>query len=395
LRRVISAYPSTALEMMREVSEKTDSTHAKRRKEAAKIEASLVRAFRIPVERGRMEKRILSHASSSPAEMVPVLLKYYSHDNARVRNGVRKLLNRLTERREGMKSVLDSIIHPNRDVRRNAVEFLREHMGMYAVTYASFYEHTALLVAMARNKDMPVEDIEDLAQVSKEDLLDGDIMDALQDIASCFDFIKHRHRAANLLKGYLTQMLRMAPELTRLGVYDERIEEPLRKALTASKNRYVDETKEIIDLRKMERSLRQQIDKIGKAVNARVEKRPSLEPAQMQGADVWVQQRLQALTQSLTTLAVAGKKREAMVQLQSFMKQDFNDFWEANKDRMERNDPSALFTLYVIGLVCLKLASMLMPQSSEDLYQKHYRIHELEPSIHIVAWPDTVMKIIS
>ena len=365
-----------------------------RRRQTARIEASLVRALYIPMERGRMEKRILHLAVDDPLGMVTILLKNYHHGSKRVSSAARKLLDQIVQDRSGMKAVLDSLTHPNREVRLAAVDLLKEKRGVHAVTYASFYESTSLLIAMARNRDMPVSDIEALAEMSKESFLDGETLEALQDIASSLDFIKHRYRAANMLKGYLTEMLRMAPDLTRMGVYDEKIDEPLKKAITASKSKEVDETSEIITERKLETSIRTTLDRVGKTIKDSVEARPNTDPSQLQGSDVWVLTRIQEIVESVTSLVLAGRKREALGQINVFLKSDLVEFMEGAKQRIAAKDPSALLTAYTLALVGLRLASWLMPQTAEDIYQRYFRAYESEPSIHIVAWPEVVLKVI-
>ena len=139
-----------------------NQTSSRRRREAERIEASLVRSIHIPGERSRIEKKLIRAMEDDPSEMVTVLLRNYSSENKRVAAEVRKLLDRVTEDRRGMKAVLNDMVNPNREIRGAAVKFLKEKKGIYAVTYGAFLEHTELLIALARSKDIPVTDIEAL-----------------------------------------------------------------------------------------------------------------------------------------------------------------------------------------------------------------------------------------
>jgi hypothetical protein len=367
----------------------------KRRREAERIEASLVRSIHIPGERSRIARKVIRHAAADPSDMVTVLLHNYAHENKRTAKEVRKLLDQLTEERKGMRSVLNDIIHPNRVIRNAAVEYLKERTGVYAITYAAFLEHTELLVALARSKDIPVSDIQALIEISKESFLDGELMEALKDIAASIDFIKHRHRASDQLRGYVTEMLRMAPDLTRLGVYDERIEEPLKRAINATKMHALDETKEIIAIRGIESSIRYSLDKIAKVVRASIKLKPSTQIAQMQGDDVMVLVNLRDVLGSVTQLTMAGKRSESLLTLQDYLKNDYVEYYSKAKKRVEAEEQSASLTFYTIGLVSLKLASAMMPQTAEDIYQKYYRFYEVEPSVHIVPWPEAMIKLMA
>ena len=367
----------------------------RRRREAEKIEASLIRSIHVPGERSRIEKRILRQAAEDPSEIVVILLRNYSNENGRIASEVHKLLDRLTEDRKGMKVVLDCIVHSNRDIRDAAVAYLKDRKGIYAITYAAFLEHTELLVALARSKDIPVADIQALIEISKESFLDGEMMEALKDIAASIDFIKHRHRAADQLKGYVTEMLRMAPDLTRLGVYDGWIKEPLRRAINASKMQALDETKEIIAIRGVESSIRNSLDKMARVVRASSKLKPTLQVEQMQGDDVIAIVKLRDVLCSVTQLTVAGKRSESLQTLQDYFKDDYSEYYSRAKKRIDAGEPSASMAIYIIGLVGLKLASAMMPQTAEDIYQKYYRFYESEPSVHIVPWPEAMMKLMA
>lgn len=362
---------------------------------AAKMEAGLVRSLRLPLERRRTERKLLKLAREHPKEGVALLLKYLDHENESVSKSVRRVLEDATAEREGMRAVFDGIVHANQTVRRNAVAYMTEKLGFHAATYASFYEHTYLLIAMARNKEIPVTDIEALAGVSKETYLDGETIQALQDIAACLDFIKQRHRTADTLKTYVIEMLKMAPDLTRMGAYDGRIEEPLRRAILASKSRMVDETKEIIHTRSMESSIRGELNTVGRLVNSSFGERPTMDYASMSGDDVFVLSKLRNFLETVTALAISGRREEGLRILGTYLDNEYGDFKVQAKGRIEAKDPSALFSIYIIGLVCLKLASYLMPQSAEDIFQRYYRGLEPEPSVHIVPWPEPIMRMIS
>ncbi len=380
---------------MSESAKDVSQTSLKRRREAERIEASLVRSIHIPGERSRIERRILRHASEDPSEMVTVLLHNFAHENKRIAKEVRKLLDQLTEERKGMKAVLDGITHTNRDIKNAAVEYIKERRGIYAITYAAFLEHTELLVVLARSKDIPVADIQALVEISKESFLDGEMMEALKDIAASIDFIKHRHRAADQLKGYVTEMLRMAPDLTRLGVYDERIEEPLKRAINASKMQPLDETKEIIAIRGIESSIRYSLDKIAKVVRTSVKVKPTTQMEQMQGDDVMALVKLRDILGSVTQLTMARKRSESLQMLQDYLRNDYAEYYSRTRKRVDMGEQSASMTVYVIGIVTLKLASAMMPQTAEDIYQKYYRLYEVEPSVHIVPWPEALIKLMA
>jgi hypothetical protein len=369
----------------------------RRATEGMRIENSLVSSLRSPLaaERRRMERRILRHGAQDPYEMVAVLLKYYNHSDRRVRDNVRSCITDISKSKAGESAVLNNIVHPSREVRRAVLSFLGEHVGFHAITYASFYEQTMLLMAMARNKNIPVDDIEALAELSKNTFLEGEIMEAVKDISACLDFVKHRYRSAEQLRNYVVDILRMAPDLTKMGVFGGAIEEPLRKAIRASGSRTYDETREIIEERMKESSVRNELLRVGRIVKESIKKRPEMQPSDLSGVDVWALSRIHELLDSVTSATLAGRRDEGIELLRVFLEDEFVGFYDENcRDRVASGDPSALFTVYTIGIVCLKLSSGLMPASAEEIFQKYFRDLEEELSIHLVMWPEIVMRII-
>lgn len=369
----------------------------RRATEGMRIENSLVSSLRSPLaaERRRMERRILRHGAQDPYEMVAVLLKYYSHSDRRVRDNVRSCITDISKSKAGESAVLNNIVHPSREVRRAVLSFLGEHVGFHAITYASFYEQTMLLMAMARNKNIPVDDIEALAELSKNTFLEGEIMEAVKDISACLDFVKHRYRSAEQLRNYVVDILRMAPDLTKMGVFGGAIEEPLRKAIRASRSRTYDETREIIEERMKESSVRNELLRVGRIVKESIKKRPEMQPSDLSGVDVWALSRIHELLDSVTSATLAGRRDEGIELLRAFLEDEFVGFYDENcRDRVASGDSSALFTVYTIGIVCLKLSSGLMPASAEEIFQRYFRDLEEELSIHLVMWPEIVMRII-
>jgi hypothetical protein len=369
----------------------------KRKKNASQIEKEMLLSFRspIPAERLFMQKKVVKYGERDPELTLVVLFSHYGHKDTRIRKSVRDTLIEITKRNEGMVALLEVIMHPDRDVRRNAFKFLGETRGFHSTTYVSFLEQTLILMALSKKKGIPVSDISSLVEVSRNAFLDGRIMEAIKDIATCLDLIKHRLRSVEHLKNYLVDVLRMAPELTRMGVYPGNIEEPIKRAIKASKARVYNETGKIIEGRSRESLVRKELITIGKTINEVTEIRPSMEPADISGTDVWLLTALQELMDMVTSYTIANETSEAMDTLVNFLGEDFKNFYrEEMAERIKEGDQSAIFGLYVVGIVCLKITAPLIPDPTEKIYQDYFRRYEEDPSIHIVLWPEIIMKIL-
>ncbi|HUV24326.1 MAG TPA: class I tRNA ligase family protein [Methanomassiliicoccales archaeon] len=369
----------------------------KRKKEAAQIEKEMLLLFKSPIPHKRlfMQKKMVAYGESDPELTILVLFSYYDHKDLKVATCVHDTLIEVTKRKEAMAALLEIIMHPDREIRRNAFKFLGETKGFHSTTYISFLEQTLILMALSRKKGIPVNDISMLVEVSRQAFLDERTMEAIKDIATCLDLIKHRIRSVEHLKNYLVDVLRMAPELTRMGVYPGSIEEPIKRAIKASKTRVYDETGSIIEGRSKESLVRKELTFIGKTINSVTETRPSMEPVDIWGTDVWLLTALQELMDIVTSYTIAEENSEAMNTMVNFLGEDFKDFYlEEMAERANEGNQSAIFGLYTVGIVCLKLTAPLIPDPVEKIYQDYFRRYEKDPSIHVVMWPEIIMKIL-
>jgi len=363
-----------------------------------KMEKELMYSFKspIPVERLRMQRKIVEAGRLDPSRMAAVLLAHYNEPKPEIRQGVERSLFDLAESRDFLEAVIGFIRCPDRSIRRAAIDFLGSYMGFHAISFLSFYEQTLVLIALGKKKEIPTEDIEALVEVSKFALLEGRVLDAVKDIATCLDLIKHRHKSVEQMKGYLVEVLRIAPELGKMGIFSSKLEEPLRNALRINKQRTYDETREIIRDRYLESCLIDELKKLGKRVRSNIMEPPQMNVSQLQESDVWILSDLQRLMDKVIPRTLVGRTSEAVEILKSFLSEDFNEFYMENmEERLAQGDPSALFTLYSAALSCLKMAAPLLPTQTEDVYQKYYRDLEEQPSVHVVMWPEVMMNLLT
>lgn len=355
-----------------------------------RLEKWIVRSLCSPleIEVRRAQKKLVSRAETEPHQVIPALLRNYGHEDPRVREGVRRALSAIAATGTGKASILDEMVNPSKMVRNGLQSFLNDEIGTHAATYASLYEQTMLTMAMAQQKGIPVDDIASLADQSRRVLQSGEVMRAVRDIAYCLDLVKHRYRCSEQYKDYVTDLLKMAPDLARMGVYKSTIEEPLHKTMKALRDRRYDETKEIVGLRTRESQLIAALGRLERAVRENVPARPQ-PPEELLSEDRELLFRLEELIASFASMALEDRHEGAVIELLEFLTSPLASpsrlTWGR---RIESKDPSALFTLYAIGLASAKLAAAVLPQAAEDIYQRELRPLVGEVSIHTVRWPD-------
>lgn len=348
-----------------------------------------------PGERKRTEAKVLKAAETEPKQMVTVLLHYYDRDNEKVKESIKNLLKEISKTSLGKEAIIDNVSNMNRDVRRGVKIVIQDLWGPQAVPYAALYEETIMLIGFARKRDVPVDDIERLAVTTKTTFLEGETVRAIADISHCLELVKLRYRNVETLKNYLAEMLRTIPELNRMGVPTASIEESLKTALNVSHNRRFDYTIGLIDDRMRELEIRDELLFIGDIVRTHIKVRPEIPMSELNGMDVWAFEKMSEIIQMTTMSKLTDSRSASLKVLHGFLVNEFSSYYEKNADtRIAMQDPSALFTVYTIGLVSLMLISDLIPMAAEDIYQKYYRELERDPSVLLVTWPEVVMRMV-
>lgn len=358
-----------------------------------RLEASMLDSFASDLESGttRIRRKLLKRASTKPQETVRLLLRNYGSEDERVRRFILGVLSEMAKDRAVLSLIMGEMVHPNRNVRKAVQSFLGETIGPHAVVYASLYEQTMLLVAMSKRKDVPVDDIVSLAELSRETFMDGEVMLSVRDIGFCLDHAKHRYRSSEQLKDYLADFLKMAPDLSRMGVYSSSIEEPLRKAMKASRNRSFDETREIIEERTRESELRHDLRSIVVEVGANVTSRPQLDMGSLKDEDWEVLATLREMAGSVETLLNGGRRTKAMGMLHGYIDSSLKSYRATLLPRVQAGDQEALATMYLMCLGCVKMASYLLPMTAEGAYLEGFRDLEKAASVHVVVLPVEIM----
>jgi len=367
---------------------------AKGRTEADRIEPILVESLASPIslERKHMESRVLRATKDDPEGMVAALLRNTEAKNEAARESIRDLLDQISQSREGKAAVLENLSHPDQDVRKGIRIMMVRIWGEGTDSFAADYEQALLLMNLARSRDIFVDDIVTLAELVKVTLLEGDREKAMEDISLVVELLKHRYRAVETMKNYLADMLKITPELSKLGMMSGRIEESLRVASRANKQRSFDYTKDIIDEKLREVETIDQVRSLGMSIREMLNEAPHIPLEQLNGMDVWMIARLKELVSKGTDLNVTSRRMELIDLVGSFLRDEvFPYMRDKAQDRWSARDPSLLFALYTVGLICLKLLHEPLPMVAEELYVTYFREFEGSPNVKDVSWPSAVL----
>jgi hypothetical protein len=339
-----------------------------------------------------MESRVLNVAKDEAEGMVAVLLRYTDAKNENARESILRLLDGISQTREGKAAILENLSHPDQEVRKGVRTMMVRIWGEGTDSFAADYEQALLLMNLARSREIFVDDIVTLAELVKVTLLEGDRDEALEDISVIVELLKHRYRAVETMKNYLADMLKITPELSRLGMMSGRIEESLRSASKANKQRSFDYTKDLIDEKLREVETIDQMRSLGTTIKEMLSEAPHIPLEKLSGMDVWMFARLKELVSEGTTLNVTSRRSELIDMVGSFLSEEvFPYLRDKAQDRLTARDPSLLFALYTAGLTCLKLLHDSLPEVAEELYVTYFRDLEGVSTVADISWSSAVM----
>jgi hypothetical protein len=339
-----------------------------------------------------MESRVLNVAKDETEGMVAVLLRYTDAKNEKARESILDLLDEISKTREGKAAILESLSHPDQEVRKGAKAIMVRIWGEGTDSFAADYEQAQLLMNLARSRGIFIDDIVTLAELVKVILLEGDRDEALEDIALIVEMLKHRYRAVETMKNYLADMLKITPELSKLGMMSGRIEESLRSASKANKQRTFEYTRDLIDEKLREVETIDELRSLGVTVRELLSEAPHVPLDKLSGMDVWMIARLKELVAEGTNLNLTSRRGDLIDLVGSFLKGEvFPYLRDKAQDRLSAKDPSLLFALYTAGLTCLKLLHEPLPKVAEELYITYFRDLEEAHTVNDVSWPSAVM----
>jgi histone H3/H4 len=329
----------------------------------------------------------MKRALALPEETVLLLLRNCDSKDERVRKEVLGILTELARCKPFLALIMRDMGHSSRRVRKAVQSFLGELVGPHGAVYASLYEQTMLWVAMSKRKDVPAEDIVSLAELSMEAFMDGEVMESVTDIGFCLDQVRNRYRSSEQLLRHLSDVLRMAPDLSRRGILSDALEKPLHRGIKAARDRSIGETRERIMERTMEGRLRHDLRSVVITVGESVSSRPRPQTEGLREDDRQELSALYRVASSVVTSLSEGRRAEAAIALHEFVQRFLHSYGTTFRERIQAGDQDAAAVLYLVCLGCVKTASFLVTIAAEGAYLEGFRYLEGTPSVCMVPLP--------
>ena len=338
--------------------------------------------------RRKMIDRIEEHARRNILGVMPILAKYYSHDNPKVRAQVRTSLTRLISSEAGEQALIECMFSKNRRIADNAASILEEK-NYGSMNFLAVYRQTKNLVAQAWKGEVFSQDIEELVVDSIETYKEGRFDQGMTNLTMARDLLEDRLEWHSHLRTYIKDVLRLTPILSRSGVQVDSIQDSIRHVSSAIPEREYTEAKKLLELRRQETHLWKQLWSLEEFITKRVTKKPEAEEVTLSEHDQRLMDTFVSVGKEVQSSIQEGEAADALKVVSEFIRDDVSAHYLATDGkRLGGEDAAACYVVWSVGLGILKLIAPVIPNVAEEFYQLYYRDREDAASIHSVSWPE-------
>ena len=342
----------------------------------------------VPGRRRKMLDRIEEHGRKNPLAIVPVLLKHYNTDSAKVRGQVRASLGRLTQSDAGELALVECVFSRDRNISDSAARILEER-NFNSVNLLSTYRATRDLVTQARKAAVFCQDVEELVVDSIGAYREGRFDQAMTNMMMAKDLLEDRLEWHSHLRGYIKDVLKLTPALSRSGVQVDPIQDSIRNLATAVQTREYSDARALLDLRRQETRLWKQLWSLEEFITKRIKVKPITELLVLTEADKILLESFIVMASKVDDRIQDGKPVDALRLVEEYIASDISaGYLSTEGKRLDSKDEASWYVMWSTGLGLLKLVAPVVPNVAEEFYQQYFRDREGSPSIHTVDWPE-------
>lgn len=347
----------------------------------------------VPGRKRKIIDRLEEHGRQNPLAIVPVLARHYNHEDTKVRSQIRASLARLTQSEVGELALVECIFSRDTNIANTAAGLLEER-NFGSMNFLSSYRHTRNLVFQARKVDVFCQDVEELIVDSIETYKEGRFDQAMTNMSMAKDLLEDRLEWHGHLRGYIKDVLKLTPTLSRSGVQIDPIQDSLRNLSTAVEQREYSDARSLLDLRRQETRIWKQLWSLEEYLTKRIKVKPITELMVLKDSDKKVLDSFVAMARAANGEFQDGKPSDALKIVEDFVRDQVSAEYLAREGkRLDTKDEAAWFVMWSIGLGLLKVVSPIIPNVAEEFYQKYFRDREGSSSIFSVAWPEPFASI--
>lgn len=359
--------------------------------EIIRISRSFVRAMnaRFPWKRNKMIARLRNHAAVSPGSTIPFLLRYFDHVDPKTRENARSLVEELTRDSRGEQALIEALFSSHTAVGESAAVIL-ESKNMEGLRFRELYVDVERQFAACRAAGVYTEDVKELFLESIKLYKNKLFEQAFENIILAGDILKDRLDWTSNTKRYIKDVLRLTPQLSRSGVSINNLQESLKILAEAVKTRDYRETKDLLEMKKLEATIVSQISSILSFVSKRL-RSGSVElsaEASLSPDDRKMLDGLISLGKEVRAYVKKKKRVEALEGLYAFLSQELaGKYIESVVQRIGSGDRNAELVAGQMLVGLLKILSLVLPNAAYEIYETRLKGAVGKESLDEVAWP--------
>ena len=342
----------------------------------------------MPGRRRKMVDRVEEYAAKNPLAVIPVLIKHFDAENPKVRKQVRASLARLTQSDLGELALIECMFSRSQGISNTAASILEER-GYNSLNFLTYYRQSEGLIGQARKDEVFCRDVEELIADSIDTYKEGRFDQAMTNMMMAKDLLEDRLEWNGHLRGYIKDVLRLTPILSRSGVQVDAIQDSIRAAATAANTREYTDARSLLDVRRQETRLWKQLWSLEEFITKRIKVKPITELMVLHESDKELLSLFTKMGARVIEMTQDGKYVDALKSVEDFVRGEISeDYLTKDGKRLDSKDEAAWYTMWSVGLGLLKLLAPIIPNVSEEFYQQYFRDREGSPSVHTVPWPE-------
>ena len=258
----------------------------------------------------------------------------------------------------------------------------------------STYRSVKDLVSQARKAAVFCQDIEELVVDSIGAYREGRFDQAMTNMMMAKDLLEDRLEWHSHLRGYIKDVLKLTPALSRSGVQVDSIQDSIRNLATAVQTREYSDARTLLDLRRQETRLWKQLWSLEEYITKRIKVKPITELLVMKDQDKMLVESFLSTAEKVEGQIQDGNAVAALRTVEEFIANDISGgYLSTEGKRLDSKDEASWYVMWSTGLGLLKLVAPVVPNVAEEFYQQYFRDREGSPSIHTIDWPEPFSKL--
>ncbi len=347
----------------------------------------------VPGRRRRMLDRVEEHGRKNPLSIIPVLLKHYNVENSKVKEQVRASVARLTQSEAGELALVECVFSRNRTVADVAARLL-EKRNFNSLNLLATYRSVKDLVVQARKADVFCKDVEELVVDSIGAYKEGRFDQAMTNMMMAKDLLEDRLEWHSHLRGYIKDVLKLTPALSRSGVQVDSIQDSIRNLAEAVQTREYSDARALLDLRRQEARLWKQLWSLEEFITKRIRVKPITELLVLTDKDKTILESFVTTAMNVEERIQDGKPVDALRLVEEFIVNGVSaGYLSSEGKRLDSKDEASWYVMWSVGLGLLKMVAPVVPNVAEEFYQQYFRDREGSPSIHTIDWPEPFSRL--